>query len=57
MGYSWLELGHDLGGCQTLFIRRREAFKRFKVKNILGKASAYCFVEKPYMEKVDAAGF
>lgn len=45
------------GSCQTLFIRRCEAFKGFKVKNVLGKACAHCFVEKPYMEKVDAAGF
>lgn len=45
------------GCCQTLSIRRWDAFKGFKVKNALGKACAHCLVEKPYMEKVDAAGF
>lgn len=45
------------GCCQTLFIRRWEAFKGFKVKYVSGKACVHCFVEKPYMGKVDAAGF
>lgn len=53
-GKSWEMI---TGCCQTLFIRRWEAFKGFKVKNVLRKAHARRFVEKPYMGKMAAEGF